>query len=311
MSMTRLETFCNLGYRRDPFTGGALFETGDMARVRRILTMAVESRAMVSIVGERGIGKSRAVETALEKIGVRRISVERAQKERVTIADVQKAMLIDLKESPKRDGELMGRQLRRVVGEASAKNGAKPMVVVIEEAQRLHGNTLRSLKTLREIEWLGERELFGVILVAQSDPMNRAGVAEVRLRTDLIRMQGLSPDEASAYLRATIGRHFDDAALEAVGVLPQAANYLELQELAVALLNHSLADGRGLVCKADVAAVAGSHTAEPLPKTRPTQGAKPEPVSGATALRSVLSRRNEGGEQVPGTGNQDNGRFAC
>ena len=56
-NMTRLETFVNLGYHKDPLKGH-LFETGDMVRTRRILTMAVESRAMVSIVGERGCGKS-------------------------------------------------------------------------------------------------------------------------------------------------------------------------------------------------------------------------------------------------------------
>ncbi len=305
MSMTRLETFCNLGYKRDPFkVGSSLYETGDMARIRRILTMAVESRAMVSIVGERGIGKSKSVEAALEKIGVRRISVEKAQKERLSIADIQKAMLLDLKEAPKKDGELMARQLRRVVGEASAKQ-ARPLVVVIEEAQRLHGNTLRSLKTLREIEWMGERELFSVVLVAQSDPMNRAGVSEVRLRTDLIQMHGLSPDEATGYLRATIGKHFSDEALEAVGELPQATNYLELQELSVLLLNHTLADGRNQVNAADVQDVFGAKQAAPLPKTVRKQKPVETPVTGSAALRSVIGRRSET------TGAETDGRAAC
>lgn len=286
MSMTRLETFCNLGYRKDPLSA-ARFETGDGLRVRRILTMAVESRAMVSIVGERGIGKTEAITAALEKLGVKRVNVERSQKERLSIADIETAIILDLSdESPKRGGETRSRQLRRIVGEASRK---QKIVVCIEEAQRLHSATLRSLKTLREIEWMGERELFTVVLIGQSDPMNRAGVSEVRLRTDLVRMQGLTAAEAAGYVLNSVGKHFDSQAVDALADLPQARNYLELQELVVDLLNLAMADGRPEVGLEDVQAL-GSQQAQQLPKTAPRKLATP--MQGGDALKSVLSRRN-------------------
>jgi type II secretory pathway predicted ATPase ExeA len=292
--MTKLEVFCNLGYRRDPFVGNA-FRTGDSVRVERILTMAVESRAMVSIVGERGIGKSDAINAALDKLGVRRVTVLRAQKEKLTIADIETAIILDLSdESPKRGGETRSRQLRRIVGEASRRE-KKGIVVGIEEAQRLHAATLKSLKTLREIEWMGERELFTVVLIGQSDPMNRAGVSEVKLRSDLVRMQGLSADEAAGYVRATIGKHFEEQAVDAVAELPQARNYLELQALCIELLNRTLADGREQVSEADVQAVAGSQTAAPLPKA--PKRAQAVTVTGGDALKSVLSRRSLSGAE--------------
>lgn len=289
--MTRLETFVNLGYTRDPLKG-QLYETGDMGRVRRILTMAVKSRSMVSIVGPRGIGKSEAVKPALRNMGATIVTVEKLDKENLTIGDIRTAIILDLTNEPiKRGGEVSSRQLRRILGE-SAVTKKLNIVVVIEEAQRLHPNTLRSLKSLREIEFAGESELFTIVLIAQSDPMSRPGVSEVRLRSDCVQMHGLSADEAAAYVRTTIGKHFETAAIEALAVLPAARNYLELQALCVTLLNIALADGRDRVTPADVQGVSAGKT-EPLPKGGAVRQAA-APAAPATALKSVLERRTGG-----------------
>ena len=286
MNMTRLETLGALGYREDPFRR-ARFATGDMARTLRILTMAVESHAMVSIVGERGIGKSEAVNAALAKLGVRRVVVNRAQKEKTTIADIEKAIILDLSdESPRRGAETCSRQVRRVMGEASRK---QRIVLVIEEAQRLHSATLRSLKTLREIEWMGETELFTIVLIGQSDPMNRAGVSEVRLRTDMIRMQGLSANEAGHYVKSILGKHCSVAAADLIGDLPQARNYLELQEVCIHLLNTALAAGRDQVLEEDVKEYCVAKPA-PVPAGAPKK--QQGMVSGKDALRAVVERKN-------------------
>ncbi len=289
--MTKLELLVNLGYKVDPFKK-ARFDTGDSLRVRRILAMAVESNAMVSIVGERGVGKSEAINAALHKLGVRRVDVARAQKEKISIADIETAIILDLSdEAPLGRGETRSRQLRRIVGAASQK---EKIVVCIEEAQRLHGATLKSLKTLREIEWMGERELFTVVLIGQSDPMNRPGVSEVRLRTDLVRMQGLFAGEAVGYVKATLGKHFEEEAIEALAGRPQSTNYLELQELCIAVLNYAWADGRQMATVGDVEAVGGAPKATALPKGL----AKKQPVaalSAKDALKEVQARR-AGGE---------------
>lgn len=288
MSMTRLEMFVNLGYKIDPFKK-ARFETGDGVRVRKILAMAVESHAMVSIIGERGIGKSAAVEAALAKIGARIVTVQKAEKERVSISDIERAMILDLcDEKPKGGGETRSRQLRPIVGEISRKG---KVVLVLEEAQRLHGATLKSLKTLREMNWMGESELFTVVLIGQSDPMRRAGVSEVRLRTDCVHMQGLTTDEAAGYVNATIGKHFEPTAIEALTLLPQATNFLELQELCITVLNYAISAGRKQVSIEDVRTISpDKQTALPRSLTR----SKAQKAAGGNdALKSVLRRRNE------------------
>ncbi|WP_027390883.1 ATP-binding protein [Chrysiogenes arsenatis] len=288
--MTRLELFVNLGYKRDPFKD-AVFATADGLRVMRILTMAVESQAMVCICGERGIGKSKAITAALSKLGVHQVHVTRGQKERITIGDIECALVLDLApdgESPKRGGEARSRQVRRIVGEVSRK---RKIVLVIEEAHRMHSSTLRSLKTLREIQWMGNSELFSVVLVGQSDPMSRAGVSEVRLRTDVVRMNGLSQEEAAGYLCAVLPNHFTDEVAMRVAALSAARNFLELQERAVALLNLALADGREGVSLEDVAVLAGREQ-EVLPRSgRAAERKRPAAKSGDVALRSVLGRR--------------------
>jgi type II secretory pathway predicted ATPase ExeA len=289
-TMTRLELFGNLGYKVDPFRA-ARFDTGDSLRVRRILAMAIESRAMVSIVGPRGIGKTEAVEAVVDRSKYKVVTVEKSDKGKVTIGDIEMAMVLDLdaSESPK-GGERLSRQLRPILGTASSGKGK--VVLLIEEAQRLHANTLKSLKTLREKTWMGEKELFTVILLAQSDPMARAGLSEVRLRTDCVHMQGLSATEAGGYVRAVLGRHFEESAIDALAELPAANNFLELQELCVTVLSHALMSGRELVTVEDVKVLSAEKQAA-LPRGKAAK-APSAPLSGKAALASVMDKRNAG-----------------
>jgi len=291
-NVSRLELLVSLGFSRDPFSV-VDFETGDSVRIRRILEMAVKSRAMVSIVGDRGAGKSMAVNAALKNMGARQVVVRSADKSRVLISDIEQAMILDLSEEhPRRGREIRARQLRRVLGEFSRK---QPVVVVIEEGHRLHGQTLRSLKTLRELDWMGESELFTVVLIGQSNPMNKAGVAEVRLRSDCIQMKGLTTAEVKEYARATVGRVFSDEALAELPALPGSSNFLDLQQTLVALMARAFVAGRDRVEREDVLAEKGESGK--APGRDRTQGknaarAQDDVQSGNDVLRSVLSRRN-------------------
>ncbi len=174
--MCMYEVLDNLGFKGVPFSKFKQ-ETLDGLRIKKILGMAVSDRGMLSVVGERGIGKTTAIREALEGASARIINVDPADRERLTIGDIEKEMIMALSDEKPRAGRVIrSKQLRRIVGEASRKN---EIVLVIEEAHRLHGQTLRSIKTLREMEWMGERNLFTVVFVGQSDPMNKAGVSEV------------------------------------------------------------------------------------------------------------------------------------
>ncbi|MDL1939906.1 AAA family ATPase [Candidatus Jettenia sp. AMX1] len=235
--MSRLAVLAEYGYRKDPFRGMHL-ETADITRVKRIIGMAVESRAMVSIIAERGNGKSRAVDSTLRDMDVKVISLFTSDKEKVLVGDIERALIADLsQEEIKRTREIRARQLRRIMGEASRR---QEIVLILEEAHRLHGQTLRSLKTLREMEWMGQSPLFTVIMLGQYDPMRKPGVDEVRLRTDTVYMKGLTQNEVKDYTRATLSR------------LRTARNFLELQEMLIALMERALACGHKKVTAFEV-----------------------------------------------------------
>ena len=245
--MSRLSVLAEFGFKKDPFRGVNI-ETADVSRVKKILGMAVESRAMVSIIAERGQGKSRAVDTILKAMevetGLKPVCTVRlltSDKEKVLVGDIERALITDLsQEEVKRTREIRARQLRRILGESARQ---QEIVLVLEEAHRLHGQTLRSLKTLREMEWMGQSPLFTVIMLGQCDPMRKPGVDEVRLRTDTIYMKGLTQCEAKGYTTEVVGKCFEDAAIEALSRLKSARNFLDLQEMLVALMEKALEYG--------------------------------------------------------------------
>ncbi|MGA3114830.1 MAG: ATP-binding protein [Syntrophobacteraceae bacterium] len=276
----KLEILSLYGFRRDPFHGVEI-ESADASRVKNLISMAVSAHAQISIVGERGIGKTRAVNTALRGLNINPVRILTPDKTRVTAADIQEALLIELvpDEKVRQDREIRIRQLRRVLGEAS-KRGA--VVVVIDEAHRLHGNTLRSLKNLRELAWMGETHLFTVVLIGQSDSTQKMGMSEVRLRTEVVQMHGLTAAEIGRYVMETVGNVFTEDAIDALAGIQDARNYLDLQELLVHAMANAIARGAEKVEAKDVG-------------DRPNERAETISKSGSgakqNALKSVMARK--------------------
>lgn len=289
--MGRFEILGRFGFVSDPFAACSM-ETADGLRVRNILAMATTARAQVAVIGERGVGKSRAVAEAVRRMRARVVRVLSADKGRITAGDIQEAMILDLcDETPRRTKEVRVRQLRRVLGEASRK---QPVVVLIEESHRLHPMTLRSLKNLRELDWMGETQLFTVVLVGQSDCTQRAGLAEVRLRTEAVQMHGLTQGEVTDYVRGTVGKVFTAEASQVVGLLPEARNFLDLQELLIHSMESALAAGREQVSAEDV----GSWM-KASGRTFPSAGRQEKGAGAGAALKSVLDRRKGQRETAP------------
>jgi len=260
MRMSKLEILHEYGYRSDPF--GLMLETADYLKVSRVLGMAIRSPRykIISIIGTRGMGKTWAVDQALGAMDIHRVDVERSNRERILIDDIERALIQGLSdETPKRMGEIRTKQMRRVVGEAVMK---KPVVLVIEEAHRLHGQTLRSLKSLLEKDWMGKRNLFTVVLVGQSDPLRKQGVSETRLRSDSLNLFGLTEEEAAEFAKATVGRYFETDAIRCLARLKGARNYLELQEMLITLMGHALISGRKTVTILDVFEIYGGGLKE-------------------------------------------------
>lgn len=257
--MGKLETLAEYGYHKDPFRMVSM-ETADSVRVRRVVNMAVDSRAMVSIVADRGSGKTSALHLSLKDMDVTAVRLLTSDKERVLVADIERALILELsQENVSRSREIRARQLKRIMGEASRQ---RPIVLILEEAHRMHGQTLRSLKTMREMEWMGVSPLFTVVMVGQYDPMRKRGVDEVRLRTDTVHMKGLTSGEIRDYAAATVGKCFDDDAIEAAARLGGGRNFLDLQEMLIALMERALCIGQKKVTAMEVFEVYGGGLKE-------------------------------------------------
>lgn len=238
--LSKLEVLSEFGFSSDPFAG-YLMETSDSLRVKRLLKMGIESRAMISIVAGWTNGKTTAIDIAFKEIDAHVVRLFTPDKERVVVSDIEKALILGLSvESCKRTKEVRARQIRRIIGEAAK---VKPVVLILEEAHRMHGQTLRALKTFREMEYHGMRPLFTVLMVGQYDPMTKRGVDEVRLRTDTVKMKGLAPIEAKKYIMETMGKHFEEAAADALSRMDICQLYGEMQEAIINLLNRALQHG--------------------------------------------------------------------
>ncbi len=168
---------------------------------------AVESRRMIAVVGSFGSGKSHLVREALTHVDrLEVVYVNNPDRERLRIGQIVSAMITVLSDdTPRRDNMARCFQLARVVGEKVVVN-RREVVVVIENAHRLHSNTLLALKDLRESTiYKGRDFLFSVVLVGQEPlrgKLDRFGeVAYRTLTIDLDRNGWMSIDERREYLR--------------------------------------------------------------------------------------------------------------
>lgn len=249
--ISKQELLLGFGFKNDPFKG-FMMESTDYKRIGQVVNMAVSGRAMVSVIGERGIGKSNAVRAALNnRSDLKLVCPYASDVNKLLISDIEQAIILDLSnEKPKRGKEVRARQLRWVLGGASNRAN---VVLLIEEAHHLHGMTLRSLKRIREIVWMGNADLLTVILVGQSDPMSQPGVSEVRLRSDSVHMEGLSHSEAEFFVEHTVGAAFEKEAITELCRVSGSHNYEDLKALIYAAMQKALFAGRKRVTPDDIA----------------------------------------------------------
>lgn len=232
-----------LAYRKfglppDPWAGLDM-DTGDTVRVSHMVAAAVSARAMVSIVGPRGAGKTRAVRRALRAhAGARLVEPLRLQRERMHLGDIETAIVRDLShEAPRRSGEARSGQVRRLLRAAG-----RSAVLLIDDAHVLHHATLRGLKRLRELGGADRSATLGVILVGQHDRAER--VPEVGLRSDRLTLGGLTAHEAREAIVEVFGRLIEDDAIERLIASPRARNWLDLEAMLDGCL--ARAESRGL-----------------------------------------------------------------
>ena len=246
----------------DPWAGVEI-QTADAYRIGEMVTAAIDSRAMVSILGQRGSGKTHSVRAALRSADVRLVEPLRLTRDKLHMGDIETAIVRELSdESPRRSGEARSHQVRHILGRASRE---QRIVLVIDDAHVLHGLTLRALKRLRELAWMGRSPLLGIVLIGQVD--KTAAIPEVGLRSDRLWLSGLSADEASRVVRQVLGDVIDHLAARVVVSSDQARNWLDLQALIDDCLAEAIVQGSETITLAVANAVLGGPAPAAVSKT--------------------------------------------
>ena len=240
----------HFGLATDPLAK-LLLKTSDFTRVQDLLNDAVANNGFINLIGERGMGKTTTINAVLQQhADIAVIEPLRLERDKLKIGDIERAMIRQLSsENVKHSGEDRSYQLRRILGTASR---TQKIVLIIDDAHMLHHNTLKCLKRLRELTWLGKSELLTVILVGQRDRL--LGLGEVRLRSITLTLAGLSKKEIAHIVNKCFGNAFaDNAAIKLVASRSRCANWLDLRNEVGILMgkayNQNIKINAKLICK--------------------------------------------------------------
>lgn len=191
---------------------------------------AVKNNTMLAICAAVGAGKTELFKaadgdlSALPDRAPQMVYIRNYFKEKLNIGSILNAIIEDISgESPRRDLEARSRQVVRLLGEFVTQN-KRQICIVIEEAHRVHSNTLRAIKELREAQFAGISPLFSVILIGHPQLKTK-----LRERNEVFwRAQTLELTEANGwmsyterlrYIRAVYGEALDSTARERVALL--------------------------------------------------------------------------------------------
>ena len=189
-------------------------------KLARDVRDAMNDDEFLALVGKPGCGKKTVVNAVCMEIeeenkrGLKPfhhiVHVQSMDKERIRIGQIANAIIFDMSdERPRRDPEARTRQLARILGRAVVGNGEK-VTVIVGQAHRLHPNTIRAIKELRELTFLGRMDLFGVVLIGHPPLKGRIeNLNDVILRVEIEVMDEahgwMSGAERREYLKTVFG----------------------------------------------------------------------------------------------------------
>ena len=158
----------------------------------------------------------------------------------------------------------------------------------------MHGQTLRSLKSMLDIEWMGKDRLFSVIMVSQYDPMSGKVVEEMKRRSDTVQMQGLTVAETREYVSMTVGKHFEADAIEAIGEVSYSRNFLDIQIGIVSFMVWSISFGRDILQAVDIYEGTGGNLSALLGKAGVTYSELAKETGISTATLNLVANNKSG-----------------
>lgn len=202
------------------------FWSRTMEEFKEEIIFSIKNNQMLAISGEIGAGKSILFNEAVSELKdkTRFVYVQNYFKEHVNISSIINALIYDISnESPKRDLEARSRQALRIIGKKTV-NENQNICLVVEEAHRLHANTLRALKELREAAFAGRSNLFSVVLIGHPELMAKLeSRKEAYLRSQTVELNENSGwmnfNERVTYIKKVFGEAIDDTARKRIAAL--------------------------------------------------------------------------------------------
>ncbi len=180
------------------------FETKRAKDVSADMMQAILSGRLIALSGPVGVGKTAMVQQLQARIikdkkaiFARSLSID---KPRVHLPALMTALFLDIAGDPDMKVPTQPERRERLLQEAVAE-AKKPVVLFIDEAHDLHGNTLNGLKRLMEIIGAGSGHknsgILSVVLVGHprlQNDLRRATMEEIGHRTTRLTLEGLGED---------------------------------------------------------------------------------------------------------------------
>ena len=175
------------------------FETAKAKEVSADIRTAIMAGKLIAVSGPVGVGKTAMLKqlqpkivTEKKVIYARSLSID---KPRVLLPALMTALFLDISGNPDMKVPSQAERRERLLQEA-IKAARKPVVLFIDEAYDLNGNTLNGLKRLMELADAGGGTL-SVVLVGHprlQNDLRRATMEEIGHRTTRIEIEGLGDD---------------------------------------------------------------------------------------------------------------------
>ena len=189
------------GIQRDWGRAG-YFETARAKEISGDILQAIMSGRLVAVSGPVGVGKTAMIHQLQDRIFAekkvifaRSLSID---KPRIALPALMTALFLDVTGDPDMKVPTQPEKRERLLQEA-IRGSKKPVVLFIDEAHDLHGNTLTGLKRLMEMINDG-RGTLSVVLVGHprlQNDLRRAVMEEIGHRTTRLTFEGLGDNTAS------------------------------------------------------------------------------------------------------------------
>jgi hypothetical protein len=177
-----------------------VYKGGAFKSIAAEVRECVEDNLFMAMIGDPMCGKKTVIGSVIRDIKKKNRKYEKKHHiiymqlnddTRIKISQIVSEMILVLNDgdSIRRDFYARKSQLLTALGRLVYSEG-ETVTLILEQAQHLHGNTIRALKELRELSFLGESELFGIILTGHSSLRGKiASLQDVYPRVEFVTMK--------------------------------------------------------------------------------------------------------------------------